>query len=179
MRFEINFNKAVNRLVPPFMRGRRYILFIQSLVHPLQGLNDAFVNKAAEFRIEATMTSQIIRLKWYLNHKFSQYFVNSDKSFQVVNAKTQGLPVFHQRAYTVNPALPINVVFKSQEEAIPQTYLKYQTEQGVMGSYSFIVTSPKVDFSLISEEEYVGLVRYAISRYALANKTFIILFDNE
>ena len=71
----INFDKLVNQLTPHYLGGRKYVLWLQSLCHPLKSLNDAFKEWAVEKRIEASMTSQTIMLEWFLNHKFNKYFI--------------------------------------------------------------------------------------------------------
>lgn len=57
-RYKLPTDRLVNQLVPHFLTGRRYILFIQSLVYPLKTLNDRFIEYAREKHIEARMTSQ-------------------------------------------------------------------------------------------------------------------------
>ena len=74
MRYAINFDKTINRLVPYYIGGRRLILYLQALMKPLQEANDAFVEYAKETRIEASMTSQKFKFEWFLNRKFSKYF---------------------------------------------------------------------------------------------------------
>lgn len=62
MRYFINFDKTVNQFVPHYLGGRKLILFLQSILVPLQQLNKEFSEWAKEKRIEASMTSQIFKL---------------------------------------------------------------------------------------------------------------------
>ena len=73
MRYKLPIDKLVNQLVPHYLGGRKYILFIQSLVYPLKIINDRFIDFAKERHIEARMTSQVMYFEWYLNHKFGKY----------------------------------------------------------------------------------------------------------
>ena len=41
-RYNLPTDRLVNQLVPHFLGGRKYILFIQSLVYPLKSLNERF-----------------------------------------------------------------------------------------------------------------------------------------
>lgn len=44
MRYKLPIDKLVNQLVPHYLGGRKYILFIQSLVYPLKIINDRFID---------------------------------------------------------------------------------------------------------------------------------------
>ena len=64
MRYKLPIDKLVNQLVPHYLGGRKYILFIQSLVYPLKIINDRFIDFAKERHIEARMTSQVMYFEW-------------------------------------------------------------------------------------------------------------------
>lgn len=76
MRYKINFDKTINQLVPYYIGGRKLILYLQALMKPIQELSNAFSEYAKEQRIETAMTSQIFYFEWFLNRKFSKYFLN-------------------------------------------------------------------------------------------------------
>lgn len=42
MRYKLPIDRSVNRLVPHYLSGRRFILFVQSCLYPLQSLNERF-----------------------------------------------------------------------------------------------------------------------------------------
>ena len=73
MRYKLPIDRLVNQLVPHYLSGRRFILFVQSCLYPLQGLNERFRTFARERHIEARMTSQVIYFEWYLNYRFGKY----------------------------------------------------------------------------------------------------------
>jgi len=73
----------INQLVPHYLSGRKYILFLQSLVYPLHTLNERFIIFAKEKQIEARMTSQVMYFEWYLNRKFKKYLANPDESIYI------------------------------------------------------------------------------------------------
>ena len=93
MRYYINFDKTVNQLVPYYIGGRKLILYLQALLHPLRKLNDDFIAYAKETRIEAAMTSQIFKFEWYLNRKFKQYFIHGGK-ITIKNSEVLGTPIY-------------------------------------------------------------------------------------
>lgn len=179
MNYRIDFDKTVNRLVPRFMNGRKYILFLQSLVYPLQSLNDSFVENAAELRIDACMTSQVIKLVWYLNRKFSSYFMvepgGSTPSFNILEHKRSGQPIYHEAAYETNDGLPHNQVYHESETFTEKPLiLRRVTEQGDLGSHSFVVEAPSLIPGTISESDYVMQIQNIVDKYKLANKTYKI-----
>ena len=91
-RYSINFDRLVNMLVPYFLRNRKYVLFLQSLVSPLQKTNSKFLDFAREKKIEASMTSQVILFTWYLNQKYQKYFVDKNDSIEIEDAIDIGVP---------------------------------------------------------------------------------------
>ena len=44
MRYKLPTDRLINQLIPHFLNGRKYILFLQSLVYPLQVLNERFTD---------------------------------------------------------------------------------------------------------------------------------------
>ena len=72
--YRINMDRLVNQLVPHYLGGRKLILFLQSILQPLNSLNIGWVTWADEKRIEAAMTSQVIMMEYFLNRKFCKYF---------------------------------------------------------------------------------------------------------
>lgn len=97
MRYFINFDKTINQLVPYYLGGRKLILYLQALMSPLRKLNDGFVEYAKETRIEASMTSQIFKFEWYLNRKFSKYFLNGGV-ISIKNSEGLGVPIYNESA---------------------------------------------------------------------------------
>ena len=73
-RYRLPTDRLINCLTPHYLSGRRYILLLQSLVWPLQSLNDRFCAWARERQIEARMTSQVMWFEWWLNYRFRRYF---------------------------------------------------------------------------------------------------------
>ena len=73
MRYKLSIDRTVNRLVPHYLSGRRFILFVQSCLYPLQCTNERFRDFTKEMHIRARMTSQVIYFEWFLNYKFGKY----------------------------------------------------------------------------------------------------------
>lgn len=174
MRYKINFDRLVNQFVPHYLGGRKLVLYLQSVVSPLQSLNSAFSDWAKEIRIEASMTSQIFKLEWFLNRKFSKYFKNPDERIVIANAIRQGLPLYYQHAsipLTDNPAL------YAQGKSDNNPALHRMTEKLDESSYSFNVNSPAIQTSKITTEEYLANLQYWIDKYRLAGKTYKITIN--
>lgn len=172
MRYWINFDKTVNQFVPHYLGGRKLILFLQSILVPLQQLSNEFSEWAKERRIEASMTSQIFKLEWFLNRKFSKYFLNSSEKITIANAVRQGLPLYHQKAGVQLSESPILVEQTAHTKKDPVLYKV--SERPDECSYSFIVNSPAINAAAISESEYMAQVQYWVDRYRTAGKTYKI-----
>lgn len=172
MRYWINFDKTVNQFVPHYLGGRKLILFLQSILVPLQQLNNEFSEWVKERRIEASMTSQIFKLEWFLNRKFSTYFVNPSEKITIANATRQGLPLYHQKAGVQLSESPILVKQSAHTTKAPILYKV--SERPDECSYSFIVNSPAINTATITESEYMAQVQYWVDRYRTAGKTYKI-----
>lgn len=172
MRYAINFDKLINRYVPYYIGGRKLILYLQAIMKPLQSLNDSFVDYAKETRIEATMTSQIFKFEWYLNRKFKKYFVN-DGEIAIKNTEYLGTPIYYG-----NASIPLSEHFLTyyNSENVNGSSLYNQHEKTDNSHTSFVVTSPAIDTTLISEQQYEKMLRYCIDKYRLCGKTYTIKY---
>ncbi len=177
MRYTINFDKVINQLVPYYIGGRKLILYLQALVKPLQALNEQFVEYAKETRIEASMTSQPIMFEWYLNRKLSKYFANGG-TIAIHTTERLGTPVYYQNVDEAEHLLLHN---KLENEDSAKFY--YQNEKTENSSYSFIVSSPMINTSLldadakVAKQKYEAMLRNYIDKYRLAGKTYRIKYD--
>ena len=174
MRYAIDIDRMVNQLVPHYLGGRKLILYLQSILAPLQTLNSLFATWAREKRIEASMTSQVFKLEWFLNRRLSVYFKDSSDRITIANSVTKGLPLYYQSAdipVSENPALD------SQANHTEDGPVLHKASELVDESnYSFIVYSPAISETRISKEEYISQLQYWIDRYRLAGKTYKIKF---
>lgn len=176
MRYYINFDKTVNQLIPHYLGGRKLILFLQAILHPLHSVNDAFVTWAKETKIEASMTSQVFPFEWFLNRKFNKYFLNSGERIVISTSKNTGVPIYHQDA-SLNETQQHMVVYHESEGARLNDPLYYTNERTGINDVSFVVYTPQIDESLITREAYKAMLSYYIDKYRLAGKTYSIKFS--
>lgn len=173
-RYSINFDRLINMLVPHYLRNRRYVLFLQSLVSPLQKINEEFESFTKEKKIEASMTSQVILFTWYLNHKYSKYFVDSSDSIIIESAVDIGVPVFRQSDPNQTPYTVWHIddnwdSVKGTDEEPPVFY--YRQENIGINKASFTVSAPAIN---IPQEDFVPMLSNTIKMYKIAGKTFQI-----
>ena len=179
MRYGINFDKTVNQLVPHYIGGRKLILFLQSILKPLQDLNDAFKYWAAETRIEAAMTSQVIKFEWFLNHKFRKYFLNPGEGITIQTASHLGAELHWENTEASGVEHQVTR-FEGESDAIADNMILFnEDENEAFGNKSFIVYSPAIDTTKISRTDYLAMVAYQVDKYKLAGKTYSIQFNNE
>lgn len=178
MRYRLPTDRLINQLVPHYLSGRKYILFLQSLVFPLKILNDKFVSFAHEKQIEARMTSQVMYFEWYLNHKFRQYFKLQEETIYIKQSSSIGVDIYHEKAVNTKPytlwgekelVSTINPLEKPRE-------FYYLTEEKAINKVSFIVCVPEI---IINMQEFVYMLSYEVNRYKLAGKTYLIKIDQQ
>lgn len=188
MRYRINFDKTINQLVPYYLGGRRLILFLQACVKPLQKLNDAFVEYAKEQRIEASMTSQIFKLEWFLNRKFSKYFEDPVSLISIKNGEKTGVPIYNESATGISDDEEFKLWQETEGQPGPAFF--YENDQTLGSSHSFIVSVPKlrqledetgkptgqfVDGMTITQFE--SMLSYWVDRYKISGKTYKIIIN--
>lgn len=160
--------------MPTYLSGRNINLLVQSMMSPLQTLNRHFVIWGKEKRVEAQMTSQIILFVPFLNKKFQQYFVNPKDEFSITDRVQIGVPLYHQTAQ-----LPESKKFPLYLDNTSKVALKKEEENITTPNFSFIVWSPQINTDLISEDEYMSMVKYWVDKYKVAGKTYQIKFKNK
>jgi hypothetical protein len=170
-RYKINFDKTVNLLTPWYLGGRRFILLVQSLIQPLQEVNDAFLEYAKEIRIETNMTSQIFPFTWYLNHKYSSYFADPTDEIQIISqSQPTGVAIYHESANTTHS---FKIIEQSEGIDTTKLYLQSDNSENSMSTYSFEVKVPKLADS-VDKAEFTVLLKSTIERYRLAGKSYKI-----
>lgn len=178
MRYKLPTDRLINQLIPHFLSGRKYILFIQSLVFPLKVLNDRFVLFTGEKMIEANMTSQTIYFEWFLNHRFNKYLKDPAEKIFIEDSPTIGVDIYFENA---SAGKPFTLWYESErvETNNPQETPKafyYLSEEKIINKVSFKVCVPEIT---IPEQEFVYLLSYVINTYKLAGKTYLIKIDSK
>lgn len=162
MRYYINFDKIINQLVPHYISGRKLILFLQAIMHPLRYVNDAFVEWAKDTKIEASMTSQVFPFEWFLNRKFGKYFLNSEERISIATSKNAGVPIYYQSA-NINEVQHM-VIYHESEGGNLGDPLYYVNENTGINNVSFVVYTPQIDETKITHEAYIAMLSYYIDR---------------
>lgn len=177
-RYNLDTDKLINRLVPHFLSGRRYILFLQSLVYPLASLNRRFTEFAREKHIQARMTSQVMYLEWYLNYKFSRYLADKTDRIFIQETTSLGVDIYHENAAG---GRPFTVWWQGEKvevsdplEAPREFYLP--AEEKTVNKVSFMVCTPQVE---ITTQEFVYMLSYVVNTYKIAGKTYLVKMDGE
>lgn len=178
MRYRLPTDKLVNRLVPYYLNGRRYILLLQSFVWPLKMLNDRFVNFAREKHIEARMTSQVMYFEWYLNYKFKRYFDAENDRIFISETSPLGVDMYHENAVHGKPF----TVWKEGEQILTANPLEHPrefymiAEERAVNKVSFMVNVPTIT---IATREFVNMLSFVVNSYKIAGKTYLIKIDGE
>lgn len=178
MRYNLPIDKMINRLVPHYLSGRKYILFLQSLVFPLKSLSERFEKFAQEKHIEARMTSQVIYFEWYLNYKFARYFVDSNERIFIKESISLGADIYHEDALYVRPFTVWYegeaVDITNDEEKVRELYLL--SEEKSINKVSFVVHVPEIN---TTTKEFVYILSFVVNTYKLAGKTYLIQIEGQ
>lgn len=177
-RYHLPTDKLVNRLIPHYLPGRRYILLLQSLLWPLQRLNDRFCEWARERQIEARMTSQVLWFEWWLNDRFRRYFADGNDSIYIADSTPLGVDLYHEGSVS---GRPFTVWYEGEqvdaeaESEKPRPFYLYSEEKAIR-KVSFMVCVPTIT---IPTQEFVYMLSYAVNTYRTAGKTYLIRIDGE
>jgi hypothetical protein len=178
MRYRLPTERLINCLTPHYLSGRKYILFLQSLVYPLQTLNERFVDFAGEKQIEARMTSQVMYFEWYLNRKFKKYLANPEEAVYISESTGIGVDIYHENAQN---SKPFTLWFENEriaavrpEENPREFYLL--SEEKAINRVSFRICVPEIN---ISEKEFVHMLSHVVNTYRIAGKTYLIKINSK
>lgn len=178
MRYGLPTDRLINQLVPHYLSGRRFILFLQSLVWPLKTLNDRFVTFAKEKRIEASMTSQVFYFEWYLNRKFGHYLSEPTEKIFIKESEPIGVDLYFEDA---DYSKPFTVWFADEpiltaDPAEQPRLMRLAAEEKSVNKASFMVCVPEIN---ISEHEFVYMLSHTINTYKIAGKTYLIKINSK
>jgi hypothetical protein len=170
--YGIDYSKLLGRLIPLYLAGNKFKLFMKALVYPLQSLADAFAEWGRETNIEAAMTSQVIMLEWYLNYKFRNYFANQSGSIHIETyiADLAKLPALFTEDYVA-----------AHHDLAPALYRESNSKNSLLYTerrhmYSFYVYCP-APVSSLNQGEYANMVRAIVNRYKLSSKSFLVIVE--
>ena len=178
MRYRLPIDRLVNQLMPHYLSGRRFILFVQSALYPLQSLNERFRVFARERHIEARMTSQVIYFEWYLNYRFGQYLQDGRDRIFLRESESVGVDLYHEHAEYRRPCTIWyngEEITATDESEQPRPFYRL-VEEKTIGRVSFMVCVPPVT---IPAQELVYMLSFAVNRYRIAGKTYLIKIDKE
>lgn len=178
MRYRLPTDRLTNQLVAHYLSGRKFILFLQSLVWPLKTLNDRFVVFAMQKHIEAAMTSQVFYFEWYLNRMFGCYLADPAQKIYIKESNPIGVDIYFEQA---DYSKPFTVWFEGEQiitsnGAEHPRLMHLKSEDKAVNKVSFMVCVPQIN---ISEHEFVYMLSYTVNTYKIAGKTYLIKIDNK
>ena len=173
VRYRLYADRLVNMLTHPSQRGRDNILWIQSMISPLQRINDQWQSWVRMKTIEANVTSQVFHFEWYLNYRFSQYIKNDGERITFAHYIDWGVPVFS--AGELGEILNMcwgeteNASGAPQNEKPKPLFFEYESVGDITASFK--INIPEIT---ITKEEFDIMLRAEVERYRLAGKTYAI-----
>lgn len=182
--YSIDNNKVICEAIPFFIRGRRLILLLEGISHPLISIHEKFKAWAHEKNIEASITSQTMSLEWYLTHKFKHLFLNPEESFRIINnMEIDSSTVYHKHEM---PMSEVNLaLINKDEEELPETYKQYNlknlTEVVNTSMSEYVVHAPAIqEVARYNNTHYRNDIRAVMTKYLTTNIDYQIkIADNE
>ena len=174
MRYKINFDKTINQLTPHYLSGRKLILYLQAIMKPLQMVNDRFSEWARDTRIEASMISQVIHFEWFLYKKFGKYFLDNSDRIAITDNRRSGPYLYNEDANVPDSS---HLTFYYESEGIDKPILYHKHEEMSGMNCSFTVSTPQINTHIITEQEYISMLKHIVDKYRLAGKTYSIQFN--
>lgn len=177
-RYKLPTDKLVNRLVPHYLAGRRFILFVQSALVPLRSINERFCAFAREKHIEARMTSQVIYFEWFLNYKFAKYFKDSRDRIFIKDSENVSVDLYHEDAEYMRPCTvwyngePVTTI---NEDEQPRPFYRY-IEEKLINKVSFMVCVPPIT---IPPQDLLYMLSYVVNTYKIAGMSYLIKIDEK
>ena len=147
------------KLVPVKLRGPRLIVWVQSLLRPLQTVANQFAGKVAEVQYRLTFTGQVI----YLEHRLNDEFDPSARSIYIDDPTQAGIiPVF---IYNIAEQQPATYLY-NVAEAQPSTFIYDVPEYSSNTDFIvFIPASLNTDLTKARMKKVINSYKQAGRRY--------------
>lgn len=171
-RYKLFTDKLVNELLSPHQRGRRHTLWLQSILYPAQLLNSELRDFIVEKKIEAHVTSQVLHFTWYLNRRFSQYFLDSNDKIKILHYVDLGIPYYSlgEDGETPNVVYAIDEDLSESEIEGPIPFFwEYESLNAIGASFKLLI--PEIT---INENEFNIMLVSEVEKYRVAGKTYVI-----
>lgn len=172
--YRVDTDGLANKLIPHYLGGRRLVLYVQSLLKPLDTLNKTWKEWADEKRIEAAMTSQVIMLEYYLNRKYKKYLTDKSKHIIISDGEVNGVPMYWESSDSTG--VDTLTIYQESEGKESSKAFRWKDEKMAESDCSFLVCVPSIDEQRISKDELSAMISYHVSKYRIAGKKFKVIY---
>jgi len=183
--YKISNSKIICRVLPFFARGRRMILFLEAVSTPLIRLHKKFLVWAYDMILRLKMTFQTAIIIWYLNHKFSDYFVNKSDSFEISqDAELDYLVAFNMNEAAVMEIFGTRVLNISESESlsvlakpVKPMSLRVLANQITISAPEIAIGTDKVP-SGYTNKDYLSDIKAVLDEYKTSFVKYSIVINN-
>ena len=116
------------------------------------------------------MTSQVIMMEYFLNHKFRKYFLDTSEHIVISDGAINGVPIYWEDANKNICELPLYNEAKPKLADTQPLPLRWKDEKMPTSDVSFVVSCPAINTKTISQEELTAMITYYVDRYRIAGK---------
>lgn len=174
--YKVNTDRLANFLIPSIMGGRKNVLWMQSLLYPLQVINERMQSFFNERIIDSCVTSQVGWFEWYLSEKMKNHFVDPNDMIRIVHYTDNGVPFFYPNEIGLIPYV-VYLQGENTDAAIPYEKpkpLEFKNERTSTINSSFLVLVPPIK---VSENVFNSEIQYHINKYRIGGKTYKIKYQ--
>lgn len=166
--YSIDNARTICETVPFYVRGRRLLLFLQSVAHPLKSVHEQFKKWALERNIEASITSQILPMQWYLTYKFKDRFINAGDSFRIIDNTPLRAWIGERDEFLAGEVGKVLANLDEGEipEGFDQLHITNLTENGVNEMPDYTVIAPAIhQIEKYNNTQYRNDITKIMSKY--------------
>lgn len=179
-KYQIDNARAICRLLPFWIRGRKTILFLEAVAHPLKSVHDTFKEWAYERLIDAAITSQQLSLVWYLNHRLRKHFINPNDSFRITSdAFSEGEIVYNfSEALLAGNHYAYN--YGEEIEDATENMLLKNYDEGIEYNADIVIIAPNIiENQDYTESNYKNEIRRYVDAYITVPDKYEVLTMGE
>lgn len=172
-KYIIESKTLVGELMPYFLRGKKFMLFMTAISSPLDSINKAFREWCRDAIISAVTTSQVIVLKWSMKERLKQYFQNENDDFSFLTpVQSDYITVYENQAeQTAHTDAKAYMPEDTSDSTITdESALAIVRDRGelTLESNELTIVAP-IHNSKITDDEYVKIIKQCFEPYLVSS----------
>ena len=192
-KYAVDNQKLVSRLLPYFLRGKKILLFLLSIISPIESLHFNWRKWALAKTIEASASTQPVVFRWYLKKMLQPYMANPNDEFRIgVGEAEYYLYIFEDDAdfnkYTnfgyywlfENLADKNDIVNRHIDNAGEENWILIKERgENTDDTEAAVTISAPSHISTISDSDYVRMIKQCVEKYLVYDIQYEITINKQ